>query len=249
MTMGDAPVYRLNSVDLALRLIQLMHSGAVVRIQEAADYLGVSPSTAHRVLAMLVYRGFAERDAVRRYRGGPALSRMPAAASRSSTKLLLAALGPLQDVVAVVDETAFAHVLRGHDATIVLTVESSHALRVGDRSGVSLPAHMTSGGRAMLAALSDEELATLYAGARTVVDMAGLRATIAQVRSRGYATNVAEAGSGFHALGVPVVTATGEIPCAISLAVPDHRYRTEAVPAMVALLRRATRAIATALPA
>ncbi|WP_413456414.1 helix-turn-helix domain-containing protein [Glutamicibacter sp. FR1] len=38
---------------------------------------GIARSTAHRLLAMLVYRGFADQDAAHRYIPGPALGMAP----------------------------------------------------------------------------------------------------------------------------------------------------------------------------
>src|SRR5258708_35159512 len=43
-------------------------------VSDAAAELGIGRSTAHRLLAMLVYRGFAVKDDDHTYRPGPALS-------------------------------------------------------------------------------------------------------------------------------------------------------------------------------
>jgi IclR family transcriptional regulator, acetate operon repressor len=49
------PMYPIEAVDNALRLLQLLRDGGKLRLKEAAAELGVAPSTAHRLLAMLVY--------------------------------------------------------------------------------------------------------------------------------------------------------------------------------------------------
>lgn len=65
------PPYALDSVDNALRLLQMLRDVGALRLKDAAEELGTAPSTAHRLLAMLVYRGFAVQDEKRRYHRGP----------------------------------------------------------------------------------------------------------------------------------------------------------------------------------
>jgi IclR family acetate operon transcriptional repressor len=69
----NKPPYAIESVDNALRLAQLLLLDGTLSVTEAARHLAVSPSTAHRLLAMLVYRDFAEQGRDRLYRPGPAL--------------------------------------------------------------------------------------------------------------------------------------------------------------------------------
>ena len=75
------PTYSIEAVDNALQLLQLLRDGGALRLKDAADELGVAPSTAHRLLAMLVYRGFAVQDETRRYVPGPAMGVGPAGLS------------------------------------------------------------------------------------------------------------------------------------------------------------------------
>ena len=60
--MRNKPSYALTSVDNALRLVQLLRDQGRLRVTDAAAELDVAPSTAHRLLGMLVYRGFAIQD-------------------------------------------------------------------------------------------------------------------------------------------------------------------------------------------
>ncbi|MFG1821806.1 IclR family transcriptional regulator C-terminal domain-containing protein [Microbispora bryophytorum] len=78
-------------------------------------------------------------------------------------------------------------VLQGNGVRFVDGVEGPQALHVGSRIGMLLPAHVTSGGKALLAELPDEELRALYPrgvsrGATPIGDLAGpLRACIARI--------------------------------------------------------------------
>ena len=74
--MRNTPPYVLDSVDKALQLLQLLSDLGKVRVSEAAASLEIGRSTAHRLLATLTYRGFAEQDADRAYRPGPSFARL-----------------------------------------------------------------------------------------------------------------------------------------------------------------------------
>ena len=63
-TESPAPQYPIESVDNALKLVLLLGERPEIRMSEASRYLGVASSTAHRLLAMLQYRGFVRQDPV-----------------------------------------------------------------------------------------------------------------------------------------------------------------------------------------
>src|SRR3954464_15294567 len=69
------PQYPIESVDNALKLLLLLGEQPQIRLSEATRYLGVASSTAHRLLAMLTYRGFVRQDPESKaYLPGPALT-------------------------------------------------------------------------------------------------------------------------------------------------------------------------------
>src|SRR3954468_18895889 len=153
----NRPPYAIASVDAALLLATLLQQEGPMRITDAAERLGVSRSTAHRLLGMLVYRDFAEQLPDRRYGPGP-LMRGGALPSEPVARLRELALPHLQRLVDELGETTNLMVLTGPDVRFVATVECEHVLRVGDRTGRSLPAHLTSGGKALLATLAPDDL-------------------------------------------------------------------------------------------
>src|SRR2546430_14062001 len=81
--MKNKPPYPLQSVDHALQLLQILRDNGSLRVSEAAQELGTARSTAHRLLAMLVYRDFAVQDEARNYLPGPALSAPQATGGRA----------------------------------------------------------------------------------------------------------------------------------------------------------------------
>ena len=75
--LGPVPQYPIESVDNALKVLLLLDERPELRLTEVSEHLGVASSTAHRLLAMLQYRGFVHQDrATKAYRPGPALTRI-----------------------------------------------------------------------------------------------------------------------------------------------------------------------------
>jgi IclR family acetate operon transcriptional repressor len=216
----NRPPYAITSVDHALHLAQLLQQEGSLSVSEAAELLGVARSTAHRLLAMLVYRDMAEQCSDRRYRPGSVLGPGPTAPALALRRV---ALPHMQLLVAEVQETVSLQVRVGTDVRFVESVESERALRVGDRSGKVLPAHQVAGGKALLAALPEEALTELYVGSG--VDLSRLRKQLALVRTRGYAVNDQETEDDVTAVGVVVRGEDPEPVGALSVAVPSARFR------------------------
>lgn len=216
-----------------------------MRVTDAAERLGVAVSTAHRLLAMLVYRDFAEQGPDRRY--GPGKVLRPAEASGVPVALLReVSAGPLRRLVEDTGETANVVVLAGTEARFIMTVESGQALRVGDRVGVALPAHLASGGKAVLAALSPEDVAVRYAD-RADVDLQRLRRELTLVRGRGFAINDQLTETGLTAVGMVIRNRSGGPPAGLSIALPTARFDRDALPRWVSALSTAARHIEEAL--
>jgi DNA-binding IclR family transcriptional regulator len=243
----NKPPYAIASVDSALLLATLLQQEGAMRVTDVAARLGVSVSTAHRLLGMLVYRDFAEQLPDRRYAAGPVLRRGPVQQTSVAT-LREVALPHLRRLAEAVGETANLMVLAGPDVRFVATVESDQVLRVGDRSGRTLPAHLSSGGKAVLATLADDELA----GVLSLLDDAAATRLVRELRTirrRGTAVNAQETEAGLTAVGVAVPPAGGITGAALSVAAPSVRYFPDRLPVWGAALAAAAGAIARDLAA
>lgn len=241
--MKNKPPYAIESVDNALRLAQLLLLDGTLSVTEAARHLAVSPSTAHRLLAMLVYRDFAEQGRDRRYRPGPAL-RSSGAAEAPLALLRRVGQPHLERLVEATGESANLVVLAGDEIRFVATVECTQVLRVGDRSGKALPALLTSSGKAMVALLAgtraDEMLAGLDERDRTRT-----RRELAAARRNGYALNNQQTETGLTALGVAVRGPHGQVLAGVSLAMPTARFARDQVSGYVRELAACAAAIET----
>ncbi len=226
--MKNRPAYAIESVDRALRLATLLQQEGSIGVTEAAETLGISVSGAHRLFAMLVYRDFAEQLPDRTYGPGSVLR---AARAADAPLALLRTLGPprLRELTERTGESSNLFVRVGAETRFVTTVESDRALRVGDRSGTSLPAHLTSAGRAILATLSAAELAEVYAEVADV-DPRALHRRLARVRADGYAVNRNATEDGVTAVGAAVPGPHGTPVCGISVGLPSSRFTPALLP-------------------
>lgn len=241
--MRNKPTYALQSVDAALRLAQMLQAFGPMRVSDVAIELEVGVSTAHRLVSMLVYRGFAEQLPDRRYGPGAGLRPMPVLDSAAS-ELRDCARGPMQALVASSGESANLVVLAGVEVRFVATAECDRVLRVGDRAGQRLPAHLTSGGKAIMARLPEDEMDRFNELDPAV--LSSFHRDVLAARQAGFASNHQDTEKGLSAIGVALAPLSGSVHAAICLAMPTARYRRSMLATYVADLTHAARAIEAA---
>ena len=240
------PGYPIASVDNALTLLALLGERDRLRVADAAEALGASRSTAHRLLAMLEYHGFAQQDpATRAYLPGPALIEVGLSALRSMDLRTLAR--PLLEALSEeVGETVHLVALQDASVMFVDSVETSRSLRIGSRVGQRMPAHCTAAGKAILAQLAPAELERLYPGgrlerltARSLRTMDELLAELDEMRERGFATNFGQSEDEVAAVAVAVPSRPGHPRAAITVSAPLTRLTEADVPRIAAAALRA----------
>ena len=242
------PTYSIEAVDNALQLLQLLRDGGALRLKDAADELGVAPSTAHRLLAMLVYRGFAVQDETRRYVPGPAMGVGPA--GLSWTRLLRSLAQPHMELLsAQLNETVNLMVRVGTKVRFLSTVEGNNVLRVGDRQGTVMPANKTSGGKAMLAELEPQMIDQLFRsnnaeiGGDTIPaeEYPAFLRELESIRTNRFAANFEGTEDGVSALGMALHNRHGQVVGALSVSTPATRFRKVFDAGLVPALRETCR--------
>ncbi|WP_415941833.1 IclR family transcriptional regulator [Streptomyces sp. 067-1] len=242
------PPYPIASVDHALRAAAILQMEGGATVAQLAERLGVARSTAHRILAMLVYRDFAVRGEDRVYRAGPVLE-LAAHSQSLVSRLRTTALPHLRRVVDLLDETTNLIVRTGETVRFIAGVECRQALRVGSREGMVFPAHRTTAGLLLLAELADEELEKVHAPERyrdrpaDRPDLARLRTELKRLRRNGFAVNRERSERGLVAVGVPVRDRDGTALAGLSVSMPSVRYDPQRLPSLVAMLEAAAHAL------
>jgi IclR family transcriptional regulator, acetate operon repressor len=221
------PPYALESVDRALRLIQILRDTGEVRLVDAAAELGVSPSTAHRLFAMLVYRGFAVQDDSKTYVPGPAVG-APSAGTSHMRDLIRICRPHLELLAGSTSETTHLVFRMGAHIRYLDTVEGTHVLRVTDQTGSIVDARRSSAGKALLAEMDPLLLSRMFqpageSSAAEEVKFKRLLQDLEQCRRLGFATNV-ETFDEIGAVGAVIHGSAGKAVAAVSVAMPMARY-------------------------
>ncbi len=194
---------------------------------EVCEQIGLARSTVHRLLNAMRSEGLVETSGPRgRYRLGPAIHRMAAAAWRSS----LGGLHPLlEELACTVNETVDLSVLDRDRVTIADQITSSQRLRAVSMIGESVPLYCTANGKAFLAAMDEAGLARALPGTlarltpATITDRSVLAAELAMIRGRGYALDREEHTEGICGAGIFLGLAA-DVPAAVSIPVPAQRF-------------------------
>jgi IclR family acetate operon transcriptional repressor len=250
--------YPVRSLAKGLELLLLFKSpDHPVRITQASQTLGISPSTTHRLLAMLRSLGFARQDPKTHvYYAGPALLDL-AQSLLEEGALCRAAQQELETLAARTRETVVLAVLRGSEAHFIASVESPEALRVAPlppRFGV--PAYATAAGKALLSELSRTQLLRLYSKPKlllrtvhTIGKRSALERELIEVRNCGYATSFGETNLNVNSVSVLIRGARGRVYGSLGLLCPSQRLPRERVVGVLDVLAGSASVIARRLEA
>ncbi|OMB92341.1 IclR family transcriptional regulator [Mycobacterium colombiense] len=245
-----APQYPIESVDNALKLLLLLGEQPQIRLSEATRYLGVASSTAHRLLAMLAYRGFVRQDPVSKaYLPGSSLTGV-AFAIFGRIDIARTAAPVMRSLSEQLRETVHVGMLDGPSVRFVAAVEGPAAVRVASRLGRAMPAHCTSTGKVMLAQLPQPELRALLPReqlkritSHSIGSRTELEVELAGIRERGYATNREESEEGVASVAVPIPTRAPGLRLALNAAAPQDRLTASRYPTVAAALVAAAKEI------
>ena len=243
---------RGTSVGKALSVLETFGThGNLLGVTEVASRTGVSKSSAHRLLSVLVEHGYVERQDGH-YRLGRAVFTLGRTAQPDIVDELRAAAMPyLTSLYVSTGATVHLGVLDGDDVLYVEKVFGHGSVTVPSRVGARLPALCTGLGKAMLAfsppsvSVKALERPVPQLTARTVVAPARLTRSLDFARRTGVAVDNEGASLGARCVAAPILRpGTREPAGALSLTIPSSATPS---PGMVLELRRAATAIATGL--
>lgn len=243
----------LSSVDNALILLCAVAERGSLRVSEAAELLGVSRSTAHRLLQALLVRDFVRQPQPNRpYVPGGALTRI-ALKNLRHYDIATVARPHVAALAEETGETCHFVQLEGSSVRFVDGVVGSHPNALGLRVGIVLPAHATAGGKAILAALPLTKVRALFPrGVQTLTgntlhSLEEVEEHLAAVGRAGFATNFDESMSQMTALGAVVRGSLGEPLGAVTFAAPSERLPRARIPVVARRMQRTALAISEAL--
>ncbi len=210
-----------------LAIIEAFRAKPELTIAGAAAASGATRAAARRCLLTLVELGYIEMRG-KSFRSLPRLSRLGCVSDTIS--LPRAAQPILERLRDAVEESISLAVLEGDEVLFVARAEAIRMVSTGMRLGAMLPAAITASGRVLLASLPDGALTEKLSATsvtrrtpKTVVSISGLRKSIGEARTRGYAMNDEELELGLRALAVPVIDHSGRTVAAISVSASAAR--------------------------
>jgi DNA-binding IclR family transcriptional regulator len=219
----------VQSVDRALLVMEILAALGQAGVTEIAAELGVHKSTVSRIISVLEARGYVEQISDRgKYRLGFAIARL--ARSTSAQLDLVKQSQAACDALALESgETTNLAVLDGDRIVNIAEAIGSAGIALRTWVGQSCPAHATSSGKVLLAALSAAEVrerlgAPLEAFTDdTVTTWTALEAELDVVRDRGWASVREELEVGLNAVAAPVYDADAQVVAALSVSGPSYR--------------------------
>lgn len=233
MARDDRAPAAVQSVDRALRVLEIVAGLGAAGVTEIAAELGVHKSTVSRLIAVLEARGYVEQVSERgKYRLGFAIPRL---AHVAGGQIDLVKLGQEAcDALSVeVGETANLAVLDQDRIVNIVETIGSAEITLRTWVGQTCPAYATSSGKVLLAGLDPAELRSrvrpplaAFTDA-TVTGMVELQDQLAVVRDRGWASVREELEVGLNAVAAPVFDVHAQVVAALSVSGPSYRLAVD----------------------
>jgi DNA-binding IclR family transcriptional regulator len=219
-------------------------------VRELSNLLGVSASTAHRLLGDLEELGMVARTPAGSYRLGMEFLRL-AWTANTRFPLREAADDILAELTERSGESSFFAVYneQRRQMMFAVSVESSHPLRYTVPQGVWLPLHAGASGLAMLAFLPPEVRNEIAGGRldalteRTVVDPDRLAERLAQIRRDGYAISHGERIDGAIAIAAPVMGPASAVIGDVGITIPESRFNATTTSELTVLVKDSAAAL------
>lgn len=240
----------VQTVARALELVdRISRSPDPITASRLAEEAGLPVPTTYRLLRTLIAAGYVRQVPGRRYALGLTLMRLG--------RIVGSGVGSgaepfLRDLVDATGETSNFAVLDGDRAVYVAQVPSRHPMRMFTEVGRRVPPHSTGVGKAILAQLTDDQVAAIIARAglpeatsRTHSTLDDLIADLRRIRERGWAEDDGEQEVGVRCIAAPV--RLGGIHAAVSVSGPAARLDDDLVQRIAPIVVRVAAELTEAL--
>jgi IclR family transcriptional regulator, acetate operon repressor len=229
-------VRSMNSVLTTLRVFEEVALRQPIGVSELARVTEIPKGTVQRCLVTLRQAGWLKVMDTERARWGVTRKVLALGLRSTGERDLQDVAAPvLKRLAAATGETVMLGVRDGECLVILAREDTTQVVRVFLEVGTRVPLRATSGGTAIMALLEDDEVGELlrcelaeFADA-PLPDVAELRREIAQTAKRGYALNGSSSWYRPHvaSIGAAVRDPLGRPIAAVTLAVPETRYRRD----------------------
>ncbi len=249
---------RSDQVQSLVRALALVNRVAAaddgVTLTELAQQVGLSSSTAHRLLTTLEQERYVHFDPERRLWTVGVQAFVTGSAFLKTRSLVGAARPQMRMLMEESEETVNLAIEDEAEAIYLSQVECRQMMRAFARPGGRVPLHCSSVGKALLSAMPDSKLAKVLhrhglprVTIKTLNTTAALRADLATARERGYALDDEEHAVGLRCIAAVIFNENADAVAAVSLSGPMARIPDERIPLLGQLVRGRADAITAQL--
>ena len=226
---------RIRVVDRVVDILSCFSiSSPELGVTEIGKMLELDKATVCRILLTLESRGFVRSNPLsRRYSIGPKLLEL-ARVGAENVAVSTEALPHMRWLRDQTGETVLLSIRLGFEYVYAQQLESTHEIRRTVQIGRSGPLHCAAPGKVILAYLPEEEIERFFSTMelvrftdRTVTDPVVLRASLKEIRARGYALSCGERIPGSISFAAPVWDHTAAVVASMAVSLPSTRYTPE----------------------
>lgn len=224
------------SIQVIERMMQLLNvlsqHPLPATLKQLATATDLHPSTAHRILGVMVDNRLVDRIEPGMYRLGIRLVELGSLV-KSRISVRQEALPHMQELHRALGETVNLSVRRNDEVVYIeRTAEGNTMMRVVQIIGAHAPLHITAVGKIFLAADTPQRVAD-YAERtglprytdNTLTDIKGLARELEDIRNRQYAFDNEEAERGVCCVGAGIYNDEGQLVAGLSVSAPTERFR------------------------
>lgn len=246
------PIPGTRSVHRVLTLLRIFSEArAGLSLTEVSNRAGLSKATTHRMLNVLEQEGFLTRSSENgEFRLGPEIIVLGARALQN-VDLRGIARPEMRFLSETSGDDASLEALVGNEVLILDEVRGQNLLGLTTEVGTRWPAHATATGKVLVAGaaepMSEPDGGLVASTTHTITSWKRWAEALAEVRERGYATNLEELVYGYNSVAAPVKDLEGKVVAAISLGGSTHRVTRGRIPELAGLVMEAAARISDRL--
>jgi IclR family acetate operon transcriptional repressor len=244
----------IKALDRAMEVFEHLSTTPGSSLSALAADLDQSPSTVYRILMTLQARGLVEFDPTDQNWQIGARAFIIGARYLRRTSLVERARPIMRALMRVTGETANLGVQRGGQVLFLSQAETHESIRAFFPPGTLSPLHASGIGKALLAEMTEAQLADFLAAAPlerftefTSASPDAVRAEVAVTRAKGYAFDAEEKTLGMRCIAAAVFDHTDDAVAGISVSGPVSRIGDDQIDRLSASVMDAARALTAAL--
>ena len=236
---------QVQSLVRALSLVnRIAESDEGVTLTELGQQVGLSASTAHRLLTTLEQERYVRFDAERRLWSVGVQAFVAGSGFLKTRSLVPMARPHMRAMMEECDETVNLAVEEEAEAIYLAQVECHQMMRAFARPGRRVPLHCSGVGKALLSAMPDATLSRVLhrvglarVTVKTLSTTVALKADLEAARERGYAVDDEEHAVGLRCIAAVIFNENADAVAAVSLSGPLARIPDERIPLLGRLVR------------